>query len=337
MQNFEDPKTKNGNGDKGKNNILDENATLWKKEKKARKDGIAMGVLITAIISVVILIAGGIWVNSYVKHERSSNLSMLEDQKTQFTDQLTSRDSVINEWVLTFDQIEKDLATIKEKEKIINTASADREFSKDKKQQVLKDIEYINTLLDKNKKKIASLSAQLNHSGLTIKSLQTKVAELEASMAQRETEISDMKTALAAKDFQINQLNGKVSDMAVAMTQKDDTINAQTKEMNTAFVVTGTYKSLKDKGVLNKEGGFLGIGRKESLVKDFSDTTVAQIDITQTRTIPVNSKDAKLVTDHPTNSYEMIRDNSNKIAYIEIKNPEEFWKVTKYAVVEIKK
>jgi chromosome segregation ATPase len=325
MQNFEDPKTNKGNGndEKSKNNILDENATLWKKEKKARKDGIAMGVLI--------------WVNSYVKHQRSENNAMLEDQKTVFTEQLTSRDSVINEWVLTFDQIEKDLATIKEKEKIINTASSDREFSKDKKQQVLKDIEYINTLLEKNKKKIASLSAQLNKSGLTIKSLETKVAELEASMAQRETEIADMKNTLAAKDFEINQLNGKMSDLQVAMIQKDDTINAQTREMNTAFVVTGTYKSLKEKGVLNKEGGFLGIGRKESLVKDFSDSTFAQIDITQTRTIPVNSKDAKLVTDHPSSSYEMIRDNSNKIAYIEIKNPEEFWKVTKYAVVEIKK
>ena len=337
MQNFEDPKTKNGNVEKGKGNVIDDNANLWKKEKKARKDGLAMGVLITAIISVVILIAGGIWVNSYVKHEHSENVAMLDNQKTQFTEQLTSRDSVINEWVQTFDQIEKDLATIKEKEKIINTASSDRELSKDKKQQVLKDIEYINTLLAKNKKKIASLSAQLNKSGLTIKSLQTKVAELEASMAQRETEISDMKTALAAKDFQINQLNGQVSDMQVAMTNKDDTINAQTREMNTAFVVTGTYKTLKEKGVLNKEGGFLGIGRKEELVNDFSDTTFAQIDITQTKTIPVNSKDAKLVTDHPSNSYEMVRDNSNKIAYIEIKNPEEFWKVTKYAVVEIKK
>jgi uncharacterized coiled-coil protein SlyX len=334
MQNFEDPKIKNE--DKSKSNILDENAALWKKEKKAKKDGLAMGVLITAIIAVVILIAGGILVNSYFKREHAKNVTMLENQKTQFTEQLTSRDSVINEWVLTFDQIEKDLATIKEKENIINLKSSDREFSKDRKQQIIKDIEYINTLLDQNKKKIASLSAQLSKSGMTIKSLQTKVEELEASMAQRETEISDLKTALTQKDFQIDQLNSKMSDMQLAITQKDETITTQTNEINKAFYVSGTFKSLKSKGILNKEGGFLGIGRKESLIKNFSDTAFAQINITEMRTIPVNSKSAKLITEHPTSSYEMIRDNSNKIAYIEIKDPDQFWKVSKYAVVELK-
>ena len=71
--------------------------------------------------------------------------------------------------MLTFDEIEKDLATVKEKENIITMKSSDKEFSKDKKQQILKDIEYINTLLDQNKKKIASLTAQLNTHGGTIK------------------------------------------------------------------------------------------------------------------------------------------------------------------------
>ncbi len=334
MQNFEDPKMKNDG--KSKSDILDENAALWKKEQKAKKDGMAKGVLITAIITVVILIAGGILVNSYFKREQATHLTMLESQKTQFTEQLTSRDSVINEWVLTFDQIEKDLVMIKEKEKIINLKSEDREFSKDRKQQIIKDIEYINTLLDQNKKKIASLSAQLSKSGMTIKSLETKVAELEASIAQRETEITDLKTALTQKDFQIDQLNSKMSDMQVAITQKDETISTQTNEINKAFYVSGTYKSLKARGILNKEGGFLGLGRKESLIKNFSDSAFAKINITEMRTIPVNSKNAKLITEHPTNSYELIRDNNNKVAYIEIKDPDQFWKVSKYAVVELK-
>jgi len=32
----------------------------------------------------------------------------------------------------------------------------------------------------------------------------------------------------------------------------------------------------------------------------------------------------------------MIRGKDNKIASIEINNPDEFWKISKYAVVEIK-
>jgi len=32
----------------------------------------------------------------------------------------------------------------------------------------------------------------------------------------------------------------------------------------------------------------------------------------------------------------MIRDKDNKIASIEIKDPDQFWKISKYAVVEVR-
>jgi len=77
------------------------------------------------------------------------------------------------------------------------------------------------------------------------------------------------------------------------------------------------------------------MGRKEFLVSDFPDSLFAEIDVTQTTTIPVNSKNVKLITDHPSNSYELIKENENQVAYIAIKDPDEFWKISKYAVVEI--
>ena len=81
--------------------------------------------------------------------------------------------------------------------------------------------------------------------------------------------------------------------------------------MNKAYVVSGTYKDLKEKGVLVKEGGVLGLGKKESLQENFKDDNLfTQVDITKTKTIPVNSKSAKLVTEHPANSYKMVKDES---------------------------
>ena len=121
--------------------------------------------------------------------------------------------------------------------------ASDREFSKDRKQQIMEDINYINTLLDQNKKKIASLNDQLKKSGGTIKGLQNKITELEAAMKQSEIEIADLKTALTEKDFKIEQLNGRVNDMQVAIEQKDQTISTQTAEINKAFVTAGTFKA----------------------------------------------------------------------------------------------
>jgi hypothetical protein len=62
-----------------------------------------------------------------------------------------------------------------------------------------------------------------------------------------------------------------------------------------------------------------------------------QIDITVTKSIPVNSKSAKLISEHPANSYQFIRDKDKKIVSIEITDPAQFWKISKYAVVELTK
>ncbi|MBK7711078.1 MAG: hypothetical protein IPJ37_09100 [Bacteroidales bacterium] len=315
------------------------NNEMYKKrvEKIARNEGVVKGAQITALIGFIILIAAGVIFYSMFKREQKRQMAMMEDQKYSFTELLTQRDSTINDWVVTFDQIEKNLASIKEKEKIITLNASDREFSKDRKQQIMEDINYINTLLDQNKKKIASLNEQLKKSGGTIRGLQTKVTELEAAMKQSEIEITDLKTALTEKNFKIEQLNSKVSDMQVSIEQKDQTINTQIAEMNKAFVTTGTFKQLKAKGLVAKEGGFLGIGKNKSLKENFPDSLFSQIDITVTKSIPVNSKTAKLITEHPVGSYELVRESKDKIASIDIKDPAQFWKISKYAVVEINK
>lgn len=320
----------------GNRNITNDNAASRNVERKAKKDGMKKGVMTTAIIALLLLIIGAFVVNSMFKNEQKKNVAIVENQKRSYTQLLTSRDSVLNEWMATFDEIEKDLAKVKEKEKIITTKSSDQEFTKDKKQAILKDIEYINTLLDQNKKKIASLTNQMKNLGGTIKGLNVKIAELEQSMKQRETEVADLKVALTQKDFEIGSLNTRMSDAQVAIAQKDEKITNQTAEINKGFVAYGTYKTLKAKGLVSKEGGFLGLGKKETLHQDFSDSLFTQVNITETKSIPVNSKSAKLITDHPTGSYELVRDDDNKIASIEIKDPEEFWKISKYAVVEIK-
>jgi chromosome segregation ATPase len=316
-------------------NLPNENAVLNNKMNDARKKGLTRGALTTAIISAIILLALGVLFYSLYKKEHTNQLALMQDQKKSFTEQLTARDSMINEWLLAFDEIEKDLITIKQKENLITMKSSDSELTKARKDQILADIQSINTLLDANKKKIASLSAQLKESGGTIKGLQVRIAALEDSVKQYEVEIADLKNTLVKKDFEIGQLNTRVFALQDTITIKDETINTQAGKLNQAFLVYGTFKDLKEMGLVSKEGGFLGLGRKEILIEDFSDSLFQEINITITRTIPVNSKNVKLITEHPSASYELIPEGDNKIAYIEIKNPELFWKISKYAVVEL--
>jgi hypothetical protein len=322
---------------------LNDYAAIRNKIRDARKEGMTKGARTAAIVGAITLIVLAVAGYSLYKVEHNKQLARMEEQKVTFSNQVTAfsqklneRDSLINEWVTTFNQIEKDLDAIKQREKIITIKSSDSEFLKNKKDQVLHDIKYINTLLENNKAKIAALNAQLQKSGITIKGMQDKIAELEASVKQYENDIAELKTTLVKKDFEISQLNSKMSDLDLTITQQNEKITDQTRKLNQAFLVCGTYKDLRDKGILSKEGGFLGIGRKEALVNGFSDSLFKKIDVTETKTITINSRDAKLITEHPEGSYEIINGNDKKIASIEIRNPDEFWKISKYAVIEIK-
>ena len=316
---------------------ITESTVVTRKMENAKKEGITKGALTSGIISIVLLMILGVLFYSLYKKENNAQLALMEDQKITFTEQLTARDSMINQWLLSFDEIEKNLNVIKEKEKLISVNSSDTEVSKNRKEQILEDIKSINNLIEQNKKKIASLNAQLKASGGTITGLQTRIASLEETMVQYESEIAELKTTLVTKDSEIGQLNDHVVALNDTITRKVETINVQTGKLHQAFLASGTYKDLKEKGLVIKDGGFIGLGRKQFLVEDFSDSLFTEVDITQIKTIPVNSKDVRLITEHPSSSYELIKENDKQIAYISITNPEEFWKISKYAVVEIVK
>jgi hypothetical protein len=327
-----DPKPVNDNAEARKKAAL-----IKENENKIRREGAKKAAVTTSIIGIVVLLIAVFIAYSLYNRDHKLLLSQMETQKNSFTEKLTSRDSSIGEWVTTFGEIEKNIALIKEKEHIISTNSSTGELSSNNKQQILEDIKYINTLIEQNKKKIASLNSQLNKSGGTIKGLQNTITGLEASVKQSESDVAELKTTLLSNKFEIEQLNTEKTELQSTLVQKDEKINTQTYEMNKAFFACGTFKQLKAKGLLTKEGGFIGLGKTKTLAGSFPDSSFKQIDITVMKSIPVNSKSAKLISEHPANSYQFIRDKDKKIESIEITDPLQFWKISKYAVVELTK
>jgi len=306
--------------------------------EKARKEGRNKGAFTAAIIILLVVITAGIFSYSHYKKAYVAQVTLMETERNAFTDQLVVRDSTLNDWLQTFDQVQKGLNTIKEKENLITVnSSSGVEFTQVRKEQIMQDISAINTLLEDNRKKLASLNAQMRNSGREIKGLKEMIATLEAKIIVSENEITAMKATLTEKDLEIGNLNVLASELQTTVAQQTETIGEQVSEMNTAWLATGTFKDLKEKGLVSKEGGFLGLGRTETLTEDFIDSLFAQVDITQMKTIPVNSKDARLITEHPSGSYAMVQESENLVAYIEIKDPAEFWKISKYAVVEVVK
>jgi hypothetical protein len=86
--------------------------------------------------------------------------------------------------------------------------------------------------------------------------------------------------------------------------------------------------------VLTKEGGFIGMGKAEKLKADFNKTYFTQVDVSETTSIPLACKKAKLITVHPTESYKF-DGPEGKIEKLIITNTEEFWSTSKYLVIVV--
>ena len=68
---------------------------------------------------------------------------------------------------------------------------------------------------------------------------------------------------------------------------------------------------------------------------DFNKDYFTQIDIRRDKEIKLYSKDAKLLTVHPDGTYELVKDEKGLLT-LKITNPNKFWSVSRYLVIEVK-
>jgi uncharacterized protein (DUF3084 family) len=283
---------------------------------------------------LVLAIAGSVFFTDYQK-KQTNMLNLEQERSNSLVMKLHQRDSLVNEYVETFNQIEKDLMLIKEKENLLNVETADPELAKTKKVQLSEDIQLIYSLIEENKKKVADLSRKLKNSGVEIAALNEKVKYLAGVIEERDSSMLALNQELEARDIVIADLNGKMGELETVVETQKGVIDEQIAELNKAFLATGSFKDLEEKGIVVKDGGFLGLGKTKTLHNVESNENFDKIDITTTKTITVNAKKAQLITEHPEGSYEWVEEN-DLIAYMVINDPREFWKVSKYAVLETK-
>ena len=69
--------------------------------------------------------------------------------------------------------------------------------------------------------------------------------------------------------------------------------------------------------------------------KDFNKDYFTKIDIRTDKEIKLYSKDAELLTSHPADSYELVKDADGQLSLV-ILNPNKFWSVSRYLVIEVK-
>lgn len=238
---------------------------------------------------------------------------------------LTEKEAALQEFVTSFNEIQANLNEIKAKEKILSTSTSSGDV-KSKEAQIQEDIQAIYDLMGKNKNKMASLNKKLKTANTKISGLEQMIANLEAQLNDKDIEITSLKNQIEQLNIELSNLNMNYEEIAMESDVK-------TEKLNTVYYAIGTAKELKEKGVITKEGGFIGMGKTTQLKNDFNKEYFTKVDASVTNSITIGAKKAKIITTHPSSSYKLV--GEKPVEKIEITNIDDFWGTSKYLVIII--
>jgi predicted nucleic acid-binding Zn-ribbon protein len=280
----------------------------------------------------VLFFAAGVLFASCSGNKEGIKKLMIE--KDSLVTELAMRDTTIGHYVGSFTDIESNLASIREMQSAIAlNSTGGQDIKPDSREKINEDIKAINSLMSENMKMISALNTQVSASGKKITSLNKLVESLNVQLADKQSELDGLQEEMARKNLQVETLYTEVDTLNARNASQSNVISDQQTKLNTAFYVIGTYKTLKAHNVLNKEGGFLGMGKEQEIKKDFNADYFTKLDISQTKSLAVTAKSAKLLSTHPSDSYHFDQDDKGRVTTLTILDAERFWKDSKYLVI----
>lgn len=244
---------------------------------------------------------------------------------------ISQRDNQINDMMATMNEIQDGFNEITEAENRVNLIQEGERT--DKETQIKENIKFIADRMQQNRELIKKLQKQLQESDFKSVELKRVITNMLRQLDEKDEQLQQLRAELDAKDIHIaeldqtiDELNDDVSDLQNESNEKTQTINNQDIQLNTAWFVFGTKRELKEQRIL-VDG--------KILQSSFNRSYFTKIDIRVTKEIKLYSKSAKLLSVHPSGSYELTQDN-NKQYVLKIINPQMFWSTSKYLVILVK-
>jgi hypothetical protein len=245
------------------------------------------------------------------------------------------KDSSINTFISSFAEIENNLVSIRRKEQVLirHSKKNDVELHGSDKNKINENIRIINDLTDKNRQTIMALNAKLRSANYTIGELDGLIDILVTNINHKNQDLVSLNEALRADANMLTKLNTEMIDLSGREGLERDTITNEKARQNIAYYVVGDVAQLKEDSIINEKGGFFSPYQHQEVKPGFNAKNFKKIDMNKTASIRVVSKNPKLVSTHPPDSYKIEHKFNNSQTNIVITNPAKFWSETKYLVV----
>lgn len=253
------------------------------------------------------------------------------------------RDSVIRSMQETFTDIDAALETIRSKEASLREFASDEEVPGLARDRVVRDLRVINALIDDNRKKITHLQSELGKVTLSAVDFEKKAAAYEAGNRELSDQMLALSKMVEAKNSEIENLNADIMVMSSnlltvneLMKIQGERIEMQSVEMNRVYYVKGTSQELKKAGIIRTDPNPIRqVAYGREINGEFDNKDFIPLDKRIETLIPLFAKKGKLITPHPDGSWKWVKPEDDDNVILEITDPEKFWKLSNYLVIQI--
>jgi len=274
-------------------------------------------------------------------HNYKKDTERLQTKVDSLKTLTVQKDSTIKAFFSDFSEIQANLDSIKKMETLLDVSGSEPVLKTNQKEKILADISTLNGLLKDNNEMIASLKHRLHNSTLKSGKLESMVNELEQrsknlqeSLNEKDMQIADLNETVQKQYESIGKLNDQIAEIEVKSSLQLDTMRKQKEMLNKAFYTVGSVHELKDEGIVEREGGILGIGSVPVMTNTFTQDYFTRVDKSNFEYLPLQSRKAEVVSVHPIDSYHLSGNESRDTLYVD--KPDKFWSASNYLVIATK-
>ena len=288
-------------------------------------------------IIAILLASMTIWSCSNDSKQNEEQIALqdtINANKEALVKAIADRDSLFS----LINDISDDMDQIKSLENILASNTWSSETSS-KKEKIKNDLQILKNTLQQRQQKLNELEKKLKESKLTNTKLEKTIETLKTQIAEHQVEIENLSTALTSAKGQIvklendkDSLNKTITTVSAEKAKVEEIAEeaiTNVNELNKCFYAIGSKKELKQNKIL--ESGFL---KKTKVMQgEYDQNFFSVADKRTLKKINLHSKKAKILTNHPANSYELQDVDGQKTLLIT--NPSIFWNLSNYLVIQI--
>lgn len=202
-----------------------------------------------------------------------------------------------------------------------------------KRDKILAQLKAFKELLAQKQKQIETLKSRSKgisgSNKSAIRNLQKIVDYLEAQLTEKSQQVEKLEEAVKNKDAKISEFRYSLNQANNQNEYLKEQNYQQDKQLNEVYYLVASKKELKVSGILKT--GFL---KKKKIDNENVDKSkFIKRDIRNLKTITINSKSPRILTNNPASSYTLTKGDDGT-STLTITNPNSFWKVSRYLIIQ---